>query len=294
MEVLLRWPGRPLLSLLVLWVASLVVLWAARRPMLDLLSGLGRHLEEGLTALARGCRDAAGRLAERNHAALLTAGEAELRGKLARELQRIDEGFSERLGQYGSPTPPRRSHPEARRRLPADGRGATGGARLDLGGRERLGASRERRSQRAEDPGEHPPVDPGVGEEGAARASRRRDATPQDPLRHAAHAARREGPARAHPRLRRPCARDHHPRERPRGALRRRPRGVGRDRARAVPLLGEALPRLAVLLLPSLYDVYVAIPLRIEGWLRRDADGDGSRGPATRARAARAATGGTA
>lgn len=100
MEVLLLWPEHPLLSLLALWVASLVVLWAARRPMLDLLSGLGRHLDEGLCALSQGCRNAAKSLAERNRAALLTAGEVELRSKLARELQRIDEGFSERLGQY--------------------------------------------------------------------------------------------------------------------------------------------------------------------------------------------------
>lgn len=100
MEALLLWPERPLLSLFVLWLVSLAVLWAARRPMLELLAGLGRHLDEGLSALSRGCRTAARKLAERNRAALLTAGEVELRSKLARELQRIDQGFSERLGQY--------------------------------------------------------------------------------------------------------------------------------------------------------------------------------------------------
>lgn len=94
------WPDRPLLSLFVLWLLSLAVLWAARRPMLELLSGLGRHLEEGLSALARGCKTASKSLAAKNRSALLAAGELEVRGKLEREIQRIDEGFSERLGQY--------------------------------------------------------------------------------------------------------------------------------------------------------------------------------------------------
>ena len=100
MEAIAFWPDRPLLSLFVLWLLSLAVLWAARRPMLELLSGLGRHIDEALSALAGGCRSAAKNLAARNRAALLAAGELEVRGKLERELQRIDEGFSERIGQY--------------------------------------------------------------------------------------------------------------------------------------------------------------------------------------------------
>lgn len=100
MQALAFWPERPILSLFVLWLLSLAVLWAARRPMLELLNGLGRHVDEALSALTRGCKSAAKSLSTRNRATLLAAGELEVRGKLERELQRIDLGFSERLGQY--------------------------------------------------------------------------------------------------------------------------------------------------------------------------------------------------
>jgi hypothetical protein len=102
LEWIVLWPGHPALSILAVWLVSLVVLWAARAPMLELLSGLGRHLEEGLAALARACRSLAAELRKRNQAALLASGELELRHKLERELQRIDRGFSDRLGQYSS------------------------------------------------------------------------------------------------------------------------------------------------------------------------------------------------
>jgi len=100
MESLFLWPDRPVPSLFVLWLLSLPVLWAARRPMLELLGALGRHLGDGFAALAGGCRSLASDLSERNRAALLAAGELELRHKLDRELQRIDQGFADKLGKY--------------------------------------------------------------------------------------------------------------------------------------------------------------------------------------------------
>ena len=55
MQSLLLWPQNPVLSIAVLWLVSVVLLWAARAPMLDLLRRLGSGLDEGLGAAARAC-----------------------------------------------------------------------------------------------------------------------------------------------------------------------------------------------------------------------------------------------
>lgn len=101
MESLYLWPGSPLASGFVLWVASVVFLWAARGAMLRLISGLGGGLSDGLASLAARCRTAADELRERTRAVLLAAGTRDAQGRLDRELQRVDDGFSEQLGQYG-------------------------------------------------------------------------------------------------------------------------------------------------------------------------------------------------
>ena len=44
-----------MLSIAVRWLVSVVLLWAARAPMLDLLRRLGSGLDEGLGAAARAC-----------------------------------------------------------------------------------------------------------------------------------------------------------------------------------------------------------------------------------------------
>jgi hypothetical protein len=100
MEALLLWPDRPGLSLLVLWAASVVVLWAAREPMTKLLTSLGGSLEDGLRVAARWCRARAEDLRRRGRTALLAAGGLELQGRLEREFHRIEGGFSDRLSQY--------------------------------------------------------------------------------------------------------------------------------------------------------------------------------------------------
>jgi len=102
MQSLLLWPQYPILSVAVLWLVSVVLFWAARAPMLDLLRRLGTGLDEGLGAVARACAAAADGLRERSRAALLAAGSLELGRKLDREFHGIDRGFSEKLEQYAN------------------------------------------------------------------------------------------------------------------------------------------------------------------------------------------------
>jgi hypothetical protein len=102
MQSLLLWPQSPLPSIAVLWLVSVVLLWAARAPMLELLRRLGSGLEEGLGAAARSCAAAASALRERSRSALLAAGSLELGRKLDREFHSIDRGFSEKLEQYAN------------------------------------------------------------------------------------------------------------------------------------------------------------------------------------------------
>ncbi len=100
MEAVYLWPDQPVLSLVALWLVSALVLWVAREPMLQLFERLGRHLEESFEAAGRWCKASAEELRKRSRAALLAAGGLELQSKLEKEFQRIDQGFSERLGQY--------------------------------------------------------------------------------------------------------------------------------------------------------------------------------------------------
>ena len=100
MKALYLWPEHVALSLLVLWVGSVVFLWAAREPMLGLLRSLGELTAEACASLARACDSAAGELRKRAQAALLAAGRLDAQGRLGREIHRIDKTFTERLGQY--------------------------------------------------------------------------------------------------------------------------------------------------------------------------------------------------
>ena len=59
METIYLWPDQPALSILVLWLISTIVLWAARTPVLQLLGELGTNVEEGLKGLAQRCGNAA-------------------------------------------------------------------------------------------------------------------------------------------------------------------------------------------------------------------------------------------
>jgi hypothetical protein len=100
MSSLYLWPGEPLLSLFVWWLASVVFLWAAREPMARLLRGLGTFLGDGCQSLAGWCREAAAELRKRSRAALLAHARLETQGKLERELLKVDSSFADKLGDY--------------------------------------------------------------------------------------------------------------------------------------------------------------------------------------------------
>lgn len=100
MQALYVWPQQPALSLFALWLASVVFLWAARDPMLNLLKSLAGLVEDGCRGVSRGCASAADELRKRGRAALLAAGQLESQGRIDRELHRIDTTFADRLGQY--------------------------------------------------------------------------------------------------------------------------------------------------------------------------------------------------
>ena len=97
MESIYLWPENPVLSLLLIGALSMLFLWAAREPMLQVLRGLGRGLESGFTAVSQWCKAAAERQERRCREALLAAGEVELRARMERELHRIDASFSEHV-----------------------------------------------------------------------------------------------------------------------------------------------------------------------------------------------------
>jgi len=100
MESLFFWPEHRALSLLVLWLASSLFLWAARAPMLVTFTRLGESLQQAFESVARRCREMGTSLRERSRESLLAAGTLELQGKLDREFHRIDHGFSHKLEQY--------------------------------------------------------------------------------------------------------------------------------------------------------------------------------------------------
>jgi len=101
MSSLYLWPESPVASIFVLWLASVVLLWAARGAMLRLVQGLGGGLADGLLSISRRCGQVADELRERTRAVLLAAGTRDAQGRLDGELQRVDDGFAEQLGQYG-------------------------------------------------------------------------------------------------------------------------------------------------------------------------------------------------
>ena len=102
MQSIYLWPDNPALSLLVIFALSMLFLWAARDPMLQVLRGLGKNLDSGLRSIARWCAASAEALQARSRESLLAAAELELHGKVERELNRIDTAFSEKVGQYST------------------------------------------------------------------------------------------------------------------------------------------------------------------------------------------------
>jgi len=102
MDSIYFWPDNPAASICTLVAISMIFLWAAREPMLQMLRNLGKGLESGLRAAARWCGETAGNLQRRSAEVLLAAGELELNGKVERELQKIDASFAQKVGQYST------------------------------------------------------------------------------------------------------------------------------------------------------------------------------------------------
>lgn len=94
------WPDKPALSLLVLWLATQVLFYAARVPMHRALRKVGATLGGGLRIVARWLRSASDELRRRNREVLLEAGRLEAEGKLEREFQRLATTFTSDLKQY--------------------------------------------------------------------------------------------------------------------------------------------------------------------------------------------------
>jgi hypothetical protein len=100
MDALYLWPDQPALSLFILWLASIVFLWAAREPMMSLIKSFWGLLVDGFRGISRWTDSTAKELEKRRRATLFAAGELECQGTLDREFQRIDNTYAEQLGQY--------------------------------------------------------------------------------------------------------------------------------------------------------------------------------------------------
>src|SRR5919202_716213 len=86
---LLLWPGNPGLSLLVLVALAMGFMYAARRPMHELLRALGQMIGGPLRVAARSLAAAAADIHNRNKAVLLAHGRQELGARIEREFERL-------------------------------------------------------------------------------------------------------------------------------------------------------------------------------------------------------------
>ena len=85
----LLWPDNAALSILLLAVVAMVFLYAARRPMHDLLRSLGHALSAPLRLAAHGLSKAANEIRSRNRAVLLAHGRQEVGQRIEREFERL-------------------------------------------------------------------------------------------------------------------------------------------------------------------------------------------------------------
>src|SRR5205807_285662 len=85
----LLWPDNVPLSMLVLIVAGMAFMYAARRPMHDLLRSLGHMVGGPLRMAARSLAAAANEINQRNKAVLLAHGRREVGQRVEREFERL-------------------------------------------------------------------------------------------------------------------------------------------------------------------------------------------------------------
>ena len=100
MRSLYLWPDSPALSLLVLWLLSQVLLYAARVPVHRGLRKLGIALGGSLRLVARWLLSVSDDLRRRNREVLLEAGRAESEARLEREFTRLATTFTAELKEY--------------------------------------------------------------------------------------------------------------------------------------------------------------------------------------------------
>jgi len=88
-QSLLLWPENPGLSILVFAVIAMGFMYAARRPVHELLRALGHMIGGPLRIAARSLAQAAADIHQRNKAVLLAHGRQELGSRVEREFERL-------------------------------------------------------------------------------------------------------------------------------------------------------------------------------------------------------------
>jgi len=83
------WPDNPALSIFVLAIVAMVFLYAARKPMHDLIRAVGALLGGPLRLAARWLIETAAEMKERNKAVLLAHGRQETGQRIEREFERL-------------------------------------------------------------------------------------------------------------------------------------------------------------------------------------------------------------
>src|SRR5438067_9564404 len=88
-QSLLLWPENPGLSLVVLVVLAMGFMYAARRPVHELLRALGQMIGGPMRLAARSLAQAAADIHQRNKAVLLAHGRHEVGSRIEREFERL-------------------------------------------------------------------------------------------------------------------------------------------------------------------------------------------------------------
>jgi len=88
-QSLLLWPENPGLSVMVLVVVAMGFMYAARRPVHELLRALGHMIGGPLRIAARSLAQAAADIHQRNKAVLLAHGRQEVGSRIEREFERL-------------------------------------------------------------------------------------------------------------------------------------------------------------------------------------------------------------
>lgn len=99
-EVWMIWPGNPALSVLILALLAMAFLYAARKPMHELIRSLGQALGGPLRVGARWLSAAANEIQQRNKAVLLAYGQQETGQRLEREFERLGAMVTRELQGY--------------------------------------------------------------------------------------------------------------------------------------------------------------------------------------------------